>query len=266
MLIGYNNDVQYRGKVFHIQTEDRGSPAMQIETQIFHAGAILDTRILSYEELVESEEEGEARNKSIKSLMQKTHKELYRNLFTGHYDHFVGLEARAAKEEAEEEAEEEPSEDFTPSQDRVPDAARALEEGGSIDEELERAAGGDHIDLQSLKSRLAKMSSEAAAGSQEEEEEEEDLDEAATLLSSSDHTGVLKPVLSLSKRAASASGASKPPPVIRPGALASSPSVSARSKEEAPMQWEPTGAKAWQGCEPPRDPDLSVLALIEKLL
>ncbi len=249
MLIGYNNDVQYRGKVFHIQTEDRGSPSMQIETQIFHAGAILDTRIVSYEELISGEEDKETRNKSIKSLMQKTHKELYKNLFNGGYDHFVGLEPRA--QEGSEEVDE--VEDFMPSQERVPDAVRALEEGGEIAEELQQAAGGDHIDLQSLKSKLARMSS-ASEVSSAASSSDEDATAPPQNTRNTDSSGVLKPVLSLSKKASKSAA-----PMVKASSLIN------KIAPESVASWGSTGVQAWQGCEPPRE-DLSVLALVEKLL
>ena len=57
MQIGFNNDIDYRGKTFHIQTEDRGLPAAQIETQIFCAGAILDTTIISYQKIMDGEKD-----------------------------------------------------------------------------------------------------------------------------------------------------------------------------------------------------------------
>lgn len=250
MLIGYNNDVQYRGKVFHIQTEDRGSPAMQIETQIFHAGAILDTRIVSYDELLNVDEDKETTNKNIKSLMQKTHKELYKNLFKGGYDHFVGLEPRERAKVEEEEVEVE-AEDFTPSQERVPDAVRALEEGGEIAEELKDAAGGDHIDLQSLKSRLARMNSTS-----EDSVSTLDVDDVSLAPASkaTDSTGVLKPVLSLSKKSSKSSA-----PMVKASSLIS------KIAPETVASWGQTGVQVWEGCQPPRE-DLSVLALVEKLL
>lgn len=249
MLIGYNNDVQYRGKVFHIQTEDRGSSSMQIETQIFHAGAILDTRIVSYEELVAGESDQETRNRNIKLLMQKTHKELYKNLFSGGYDHYVGLEPVEKRDAAEVE------EDFTPSQERIPDAARALEESGEIADELKAATGGDHIDLQSLKSRLAKMSSAASDAS---DSSEVNLAPASTATTAKPAdaagSGVLKPVLSLSK---------KPQRVNKPGSSAPTKNVS--PSQDSVDSWAQTGVQAWQGCEPSSS-ELSILQLVESLL
>lgn len=245
MLIGYNNDVQYRGKTFHIQTEDRGAPSLQIETQIFHAGAILDTRIVSYQELHDKHSDRDTRNKSIKSLMQTTHRELYKNLFSGAYDEFVGLEPQK-KEESDAVV------DFTPSQDRVPDSARELEEKGADSFDIKEA--GDHIDLSSLKSRLARMS--VVEDDDEDDEEEFDEEMATQVVTGLDQipgvvqadakkpgVSVSKPILSFSKGSAGAVSRAKPTPVK----LSSS------------------GSKAWQGCAESTE-DLSILGLVEAFI
>lgn len=145
MLIGFNNDVKHRGKTFHIQTEDRGLGSKEIETQVFCSGAILDTRIVSYEELM-SVEDRDDRNAQIRKLMQNTHRHLFAYLKRGRYDSMVGLEPLSEVSIAEDS-------EFTPSQERVPDSARRLEEG----EEMAIADAGDHVDISSLKAKLAKM-------------------------------------------------------------------------------------------------------------
>lgn len=243
MLIGYNNDVQYRGKTFHIQTEDRGAPSLQIETQIFHAGAILDTRIISYEEIYNASSSVDERNTNIKALMKKTHRGLYRNLFSGKYDEFVGLEPR--EDAAEVEVEE--IEDFTPGQDGVPAAAIELERKGADEVDVASLPGaGDHVNLQSLKSRLAKMS-EAT-----EEEPEADGDAATQIIGNLDEIPALsdgggakpteKPLLSLSKK------------------------LGEKKNLKAPAAELPsTGVKAWQGCLPATE-ELSIVDLVEAFL
>ena len=250
MLIGYNNDVQYRGKTFHIQTEDRGAPSHQIETQIFHSGAILDTRIISYEEKLADITDRTTRNKSIKQLMQTTHRELYKNLLSGKYDEFAGLEP---KNTAEEEDVEDVVEDFTPSQERVPQAALELEEKGA--DAFEFQEGGDHVDISSLKSRLAAM----GASDEDSEELEEDelqtqvvanLDEMPRIVQSdaakSSEGLPNKPILSLSNKGGS--GAHK----------------SISSLKAAPA-FKKTGASAWNGCLPAAE-DLSLVDLVEAFL
>ena len=144
MQIGFNNDVQYRGKTFHIQTEDHGIKMASIETQIFHSGAIYDTSIVSYKNLLADSEEGEERVKRIRSMMQANHKSLYNKLMAGEYDAFAGLEPLADDEEAE-------SSEFVPSQERVPDSARAFEKG---EEEFPEQQEGEHVSLADIQKKL----------------------------------------------------------------------------------------------------------------
>ena len=124
MLIGYNNDIEYRDKTFHIQTEDRGLSDCKIETQIFHSGAILDTRITSYEKYRDLDED--ERNRKVEALMKASHRDLYRKLLGGEYDAFAGLEPLDDGERSEvfEEAHLEPG------QDRVPAGALEIERKG----------------------------------------------------------------------------------------------------------------------------------------
>ncbi|MEM1349163.1 MAG: hypothetical protein AAGI01_11440, partial [Myxococcota bacterium] len=161
MLIGYNNDVQYRNKTFHIQTEDRGMGVKQIETQIFHSGAILDTRIVSYEELI-ANKAGDEKKSAIRSLMQTTHRELFKNLMEGQYDDFVGLAPLKDKEKPEAV-----EDDFRPAQERVPDAVRILEEGGEVNVH----GANDHMGLEALKEKLSSMSPAATSSSLDEDDD-----------------------------------------------------------------------------------------------
>ncbi|RAL23093.1 hypothetical protein DL240_09410 [Lujinxingia litoralis] len=157
MLIGYNNDVEHRGKTFHIQTEDRGSSTDTIETQLFHGGAILDTRITNYAELIVGLT-GKTRDKKVKSAMQASHRTLYKKLLSGEYDHMVGLEPQG---EAVEEDVEAKTEVFNPSQERVPAAALAVEEGQA--ETLEGLGGDGHVGLSQLKDKLANLKESSAS-------------------------------------------------------------------------------------------------------
>lgn len=231
MLIGFNNDVQYRGKTFHIQTEDRGLHTHQIETQIFHAGAILDTRIVSYADLM-SVEDTDARNVQIRKLMQVTHRELYLNLYKGNYDQFAGLEPRKDVEPIEPDTEA-----FTPSQERVPDAARLVEEGQTT---LNIKEDVDHVDLNSLKAKLAKIS----ASSVEDDDDDADDMDVPTQITSLDAL----PELVQSDR--------QTPPKPMPSLL--------RVTQEH-TAFKPTGQQAWSGCLEPNH-DLSLIELVEAFL
>ena len=52
MITGYNTDVRYREKVFHVQTEDKGLSNPSIESVVYHGGQVLATKRASYSDLV----------------------------------------------------------------------------------------------------------------------------------------------------------------------------------------------------------------------
>lgn len=240
MQIGFNNDVEYRGKTFHIQTEDRGLPAAQIETQIFHAGAILDTAIISYQKIIDSEPEGDGRIQKIRAFMTAAHRNFYKKLKAGEYDGFVGLEpvGAAAAEEAE---------DFKPGQDRVPAAALDLEknpEAFAVAHEM-----GESVDISKLKEHLAGAGAGDESSGVEEEASPTMVATPETIgkkLASDTGAGVLK-------RAPSVSG-----PISAPLSMTTAPSASI-------IDFPPTGARAWTGCVAPKE-DLSLVPLVEAFL
>ena len=157
MLIGYNNDVEYRGKEFHIQTEDHGENDPRIESQVFHQGQILDTEIISYVSILKRFDDEEEAHEKVKSLMWKTHKGLYERLVSGAYDERVGLEP------LEEDDVDAPAPDeFKPGQDRVPTAAKVVEEKGEeAFEQFHEQEARKHVDLHSLKDQLGDEEGEA---------------------------------------------------------------------------------------------------------
>jgi hypothetical protein len=166
MLIGYNNDVDYRDKKFHIQTEDHGENDPRIESQIFHKGQILDTEIVSYGDLLEEYDEATAEEK-VKSLMWATHRGLYKRLASGEYDEQVGLEPKET-EPAEAEIE-----DFEPGQDRVPAKARKIEEQGEeAVQQFHENQARKHVSLDELKDHLdeADLADESSSSGESEPE------------------------------------------------------------------------------------------------
>ncbi len=305
MLIGYNNDVQYRGLTFHIQTEDRGSGNDQsVESQLFQGGQILDTRITPYAELVQNLSDDE-RDKKIRSIMQASHKGLFKKLKAGEYNHLVGLDPveSAAVEEVDEA-------DFTPSQERVPDAARLVEQEGEA--AFHSPNVGDHVDLAALKSKLAGLTStsELSAVSDASAADEEAVDNLfddfmgskpgaskpglkkparAAATKSSENDEPLTLVLDTQTLSASATNKAVPAPGAKSASRAAtttleshkaapiSPAIQAaraaaarlnpnRPAADAPLiDFEPTGQRAWTGCVPPAE-DLSLLTLVEAYL
>ena len=79
MITGFNVDIEYQGKVYHLQTEDKGPKNPMILTILFHAGAILTTRKTSYADIAES---GNL-SATLKEIMNKQLKEMAQDLVAG---------------------------------------------------------------------------------------------------------------------------------------------------------------------------------------
>jgi len=52
MLSGFNHNIRFRGKVYHVQTEDGGKANPQISTHVFLGGVILDSVRWPYEDIL----------------------------------------------------------------------------------------------------------------------------------------------------------------------------------------------------------------------
>lgn len=82
-LLGYNNNVRHRGRIFHIQTEDSGVNHPHIITHLFmDGGRILKSVKKSYAEHVGSETMSE----TVRVLMKDQHKAMFVALREGQYD------------------------------------------------------------------------------------------------------------------------------------------------------------------------------------
>ena len=85
-LLGYNNNVRHRGRVFHIQTEDSGVNHPHIITHLFmDGGRILKSVKRSYAEHVGSDNLSE----TVRVLMKEQHKAMFVALRDGQFDHLV---------------------------------------------------------------------------------------------------------------------------------------------------------------------------------
>ncbi|GBD99389.1 hypothetical protein BMS3Abin07_01424 [bacterium BMS3Abin07] len=78
MLVGFNTNIPYKGKVYHVQTEDTGESAIIISL-LYLKGAILASKKTSYDHLI-----GEPDIKSrVRELMKEQHKALIKALIHG---------------------------------------------------------------------------------------------------------------------------------------------------------------------------------------
>jgi hypothetical protein len=85
-LLGYNNNVRHRGKVFHIQTEDSGVKYGHIMTHLFaDGGRILKSVKTSYAEYIGTERMSDI----VREMMKQQHKAMFISLRDGKFDVFV---------------------------------------------------------------------------------------------------------------------------------------------------------------------------------
>jgi hypothetical protein len=82
MLSGFNHNLKYKGKIFHIQTEDGGKDNPQIITHAFLGGVILDTVRQTYDDLLKST----GWQETLRGRMKAQHLEEIRKLFSGAFD------------------------------------------------------------------------------------------------------------------------------------------------------------------------------------
>jgi hypothetical protein len=85
-LLGFNNNVRHKGRVFHIQTEDSGIRHPHIITHLFaDGGRILKTTKTSYAEHV-----GAATlSDTVRGMMKEQHKAMFIALRDGRLDHLL---------------------------------------------------------------------------------------------------------------------------------------------------------------------------------
>ena len=93
-LLGYNNNVRHKGRVFHIQTEDSGAKYGHIITHLFmDGGRILKSVKTSYSEYIGSERMSEI----VREMMKQQHKAMFIALRDGKFDPVAdGVEGNAS--------------------------------------------------------------------------------------------------------------------------------------------------------------------------
>ncbi len=77
-VLGYNHNVRYAERLWHVQTEDSGVQNPHVFTHLFHDGTILATKRLDYDPTSEVT--------AVQKLMQAQHKSMLRELKAGAFD------------------------------------------------------------------------------------------------------------------------------------------------------------------------------------
>ena len=86
MVVGFNHNIQYKGVVYHVQTEDSGLGRPNIITLLYHGGTILASRKTSYADIIKIDH----LEKIVEDLMKEQHKGMLRSLKAGEFDDVIG--------------------------------------------------------------------------------------------------------------------------------------------------------------------------------
>ncbi len=92
MIPGYNHNVRYQDRIYHVQTEDSGVDNPHIITHLFVGGNIIETRKTSYADIVKNANLSEM----LVELMQDQHKGMLRDLISGRIDHKIATRSKNA--------------------------------------------------------------------------------------------------------------------------------------------------------------------------
>ena len=92
MIPGYNHNVKYKEKMFHVQTEDSGVKNPHIITLLYYGGNILKSVRSSYADHATAPD----LDKTLPITMQKQHKDVLRGLVTGNFDTLIAERSKGA--------------------------------------------------------------------------------------------------------------------------------------------------------------------------
>jgi len=79
MVTGINSDIDYNGKLYHVQTEDGGINNPIILTRIFCSGVLVTTRKTSYVYLLDMDGFKDV----VENLMKEQHNEMIQEIQNG---------------------------------------------------------------------------------------------------------------------------------------------------------------------------------------
>jgi hypothetical protein len=94
MLPGFNHNISYKDRVFHIQTEDSGSDNPHVITHLFMGGNIIASQKTSYADIIGQQNLLEL----VREIMERQHKYMLKKLINGGMDARLGLEPGKPKE------------------------------------------------------------------------------------------------------------------------------------------------------------------------
>ena len=93
MVGGFNTNVRYKGRVFHVQTEDSGAEHPHVITLLYEGGAILHSKKRDYDAKAEG-------GSVMREIMEEQHRDLVHQLKAGGYDELLGLGEASTRRQA----------------------------------------------------------------------------------------------------------------------------------------------------------------------
>jgi hypothetical protein len=97
MITGFNTNVRYSGRVFHVQTEDSGLKNPHVISHLYFGGTILASEKRDYAQLLD---QGGDLTGAIRSLMEEQHRKMLEGLKSGDFDAVIAERLGDASEGA----------------------------------------------------------------------------------------------------------------------------------------------------------------------
>lgn len=91
MISGFNTDIDFEGKVYHVQTEDKGLDSCLIVSLVYDRGTILASKRTSYDDLAA----GKLDEKALSDRVNRQHKLICGAVKAGRFDELKGMSAKS---------------------------------------------------------------------------------------------------------------------------------------------------------------------------
>jgi hypothetical protein len=101
MITGFNTNVRYGGRVFHVQTEDSGLKNPHVISHLYFGGTVLQSEKRDYAQLLD--QEGDL-TPAIRSLMEEQHRKMLEGLKRGDFDGVIAERLGDPNEKTGEQA------------------------------------------------------------------------------------------------------------------------------------------------------------------
>src|SRR5258708_35851016 len=90
MITGFNTDVQFDGRVYHVQTEDRGRENPVLESLIYIAGTVIASKRTAYSDQLQ----GGVTDEVLGSLLRRQHQLIIAAIKAGRIEDLVRYSAK----------------------------------------------------------------------------------------------------------------------------------------------------------------------------